>query len=92
MPKNSTSTTFGANIKQFLGIADPDILGSPVNNQIAMALAIKLKEIRVEELKLVSNGIVDLVKKLRPNIRGQKEVLYVENGLELTFKMALKRN
>lgn len=42
MPKNSTSTTFGANIKQFLGLDDTDILDSPVNNQIAKALAIKL--------------------------------------------------
>jgi hypothetical protein len=41
---------------------------------------------------LVSNGIVDLVKKLRPNIREQKVVLYVEKGLELNSWTALKRN
>ena len=41
---------------------------------------------------LVSNGIVDLVKKLRPNIRGNEVVLYVEKGLELNSWVALKRN
>ncbi|MSR51411.1 MAG: hypothetical protein EXS07_15355 [Gemmataceae bacterium] len=41
---------------------------------------------------LVSNGIVDLVKKLRPNIRRNEVVLYVEKGLELNSWMALKRN
>jgi len=41
---------------------------------------------------LVSIGIVDLVKKLRPNIRAQKVVLYVEKGLELNSWVALKRN
>ncbi len=40
----------------------------------------------------VSYGIVDLVKKLRPNIRGKKVVLYVEKGLELDSWTALKRN
>lgn len=47
---------------------------------------------RVEELKLVSNGFVDLVKKLRPNIRRNEVVLYVEKGLELNSWMALKSN
>lgn len=47
---------------------------------------------RVEELKLVLNGLVDLVKKLRPNIRGQKVVLYGEKGLEFESWVALKRN
>ena len=32
----------------FLGLDDTDILGSPGTNQIAMALAIKLKEIGIE--------------------------------------------
>jgi hypothetical protein len=40
----------------------------------------------------VSNGIVDLVKKLRPNIRQKKVVLYVEKALELNSWVALKRN
>jgi hypothetical protein len=41
---------------------------------------------------LVSNGAVDLVKKLRPNIRKQKVVLYVEKGQEINSWVALKRN
>ena len=41
---------------------------------------------------LVSNGVVDLVKKLRPNIRKQKVVLYVEKGQEINSWVALKRN
>ena len=41
---------------------------------------------------LVSNGVVDLVKKLRPNIREQKVVLYVEKGQEINSWTALKRN
>lgn len=41
---------------------------------------------------LVSNGVVDLVKKLRPNIREQKVVLYVEKGQEINSWVALKRN
>lgn len=41
---------------------------------------------------IVNKGVVDLVKKLRPNIREQKVVLYVEKGLELNSWTALKRN
>lgn len=40
----------------------------------------------------VSYGIVDLVKKLRPNIRGKKVVLYVKKGLDFDSWTALKRN
>ena len=41
---------------------------------------------------MVSKGLVDLVKKLRPNIRGQKVVLYVEKGMKFDSWIALKRN
>ena len=41
---------------------------------------------------LVLNGVVDLVKKLRPNIREQKVMLYVEKGQEINSWRALKRN
>ena len=40
----------------------------------------------------VSMGKVDLIKKLRPNIRGGKVVLFVEKGLEFDSWTALKRN
>jgi|GEM_PF-3462275 len=35
-------------MKTFLGLDDTDILGSPGTNQIAMALAIKLKDLGIE--------------------------------------------
>jgi len=41
---------------------------------------------------MVTKGVVDLVKKLRPNIRGQKVVLYVEKGMKFDIWVALKRN
>ena len=41
---------------------------------------------------IVSKGNIDLVKKLRPNIRGNKVILYVEKGLGYESWKALKRN
>jgi hypothetical protein len=48
--------------------------------------------IDVASQAIVNKGVVDLVKKLRPNIREQKVVLYVEKGPELNSWVALKRN
>ena len=48
--------------------------------------------IDVASQAIVNKGVVDLVKKLRPNIRGNEVVLYVEKGLELNSWVALKRN
>ena len=48
--------------------------------------------IDVASQAIVNKGVVDLVKKLRPNIREQKIVLYVEKGPELNSWVALKRN
>lgn len=42
--------------------------------------------------KIIKDGRVDLLKKLRPNIRGNKVVLFVEKGPETGSWLALKRN
>ncbi len=57
----------------------------------------KLQEFGIDVIEeasevTVSKGVVDLVKKLRPNIRGNEVVLYVEKGQELNSWTALKRN
>ena len=41
----------------FLGLDDTDILGSPGTNQIAMALAIKLKEIGIETTMILRHQL-----------------------------------
>ena len=41
----------------FLGLDDTDILGSPGTNQIAMGLAIKLKEIGIETTMILRHQL-----------------------------------
>ena len=65
-----------------------------IRDHISIEKLLEFGVVVIEESSqmLVSIGIVDLVKKLRPNIRAQKVVLYVEKGLELNSWVALKRN